>query len=218
LLDDYSLQIHKSRVLNVLFKSIPTHHTACELRSSILESYTIRSCHRILVKSSFPFMQPPMLSCTLCKELLYQNFVFSENLSPYTIVRPCCTWRYCRSHFTSSFVRHVSIIDCTKLKNTILGRNIHTKFRLNPFRGSRVESWGQTDGQTGRNDKPCMCSVHAGHGNTRLNKYRASRLEQTMWTVSSDSLRHFSYVCHIKRHTYTRSTTLTVNPLKPKLV
>jgi hypothetical protein len=32
---------------------------------------------------------------------------------------PIVKWRYCRPHLTSSFVRHVGIIDCGKLKSKI---------------------------------------------------------------------------------------------------
>jgi hypothetical protein len=34
---------------------------------------------------------------------------------------PYCEWHYCWSHLTSSFVRHVGIIECRKLRIAILG-------------------------------------------------------------------------------------------------
>jgi hypothetical protein len=68
---------------------------------------------RILVKSVF------FVSCThyviLRSTKNHYSLVvyFFWNLLPYIIVWPC---RCCRSHLTCSFVRHVGITDCRKLK------------------------------------------------------------------------------------------------------
>jgi hypothetical protein len=51
----------------------------------------------------------------------------------------------CRSHLKSLFVRNVGIINCSKLKITMLRYSQRNKFRANPTSGFRIKSCGQTD-------------------------------------------------------------------------
>jgi hypothetical protein len=62
-------------------------------------------------------MQPPRRCFTFFRELLYHSCVFFEYLLSFIIVWPYIKWRKCRSHLTSSFVRHVGITDCRNLKS-----------------------------------------------------------------------------------------------------
>jgi hypothetical protein len=48
------------------------------------------------------------------RELLYR-IPYCSKIKPYINVWPYCKWCYCRSHLTSSLVRHVGA-DCRKLK------------------------------------------------------------------------------------------------------
>jgi hypothetical protein len=45
---------------------------------------------------------------------------FPKTYNVTSLYCPIVKWVYCRSHLTTSFVRHVGIITCRKLKDTIL--------------------------------------------------------------------------------------------------
>jgi hypothetical protein len=82
-------------VLKVCFKyrkSIMTRHNALLLCGSIRDSHAWDLRIESWWSNVF-FHALAMLFFTWYKELLYQNFVFSENLSPFNTVWPYCKWR-----------------------------------------------------------------------------------------------------------------------------
>jgi hypothetical protein len=84
------------------------------------------------------------------KELLYRRCMFFENLLPYITLGPYIKRRECRSHFTSSYVRHVGI---TKPRKSLIRvtsnctTSVPDFIKIRPAVLVLNHADGQTDGQ-----------------------------------------------------------------------
>jgi hypothetical protein len=122
---------------------------------------------RILVKSNiFFFHAATMLLFYIVQRIIIQIFCIFPKIfyhtSPYGPIASGASVDP-TSQFCSSAMSILPIAESLKVRfyGSPQWNNVHTKFHPNPPSGSRVESCGQTDGQTDRHDQPYMRSFHA---------------------------------------------------------
>jgi hypothetical protein len=103
----------------------------------------------------------------IIKIIVFPKFVFSENLQLYIVLWPCCKHRYCRIQFTSSFIRHVDITNCRKMKTTILGKSSMAKspWQISSKSVQRFSSWIMRTGMNSPTWVHFMHIVQRTHNN-----------------------------------------------------
>jgi hypothetical protein len=69
---------------------------------------------------------------------------------------------------------------CVRFLVSLQWHNVHTKFHPNPSIGSRVESYGQTDGH----DQPFMRSFHAHRAKNAQELQKGKKITQFHCTRS----------------------------------
>jgi hypothetical protein len=104
-----------------------------------------------VIKELFLLQAAATLLVYTKQKLLYQIYVFFENLLPFVIAWFYCKWSSCRSDLIYLFFRHVGT-DFMIFRNIILGKpqwhNVRANFHQNPSSDSHFHTCGETEGRT----------------------------------------------------------------------